>query len=121
LPPATLSKRANTYDETQFDMPRIAQAKAVLWFPDRHLPDCYTALVCGVATRAIDIAIILPDQVHFHIKTGVRHRSDPDGDIIDRTGNGVWDFPEDDATENLVNIARLLKGLGERVERLEKK
>lgn len=105
-------------------MPRIAQAKAVLWFPDRHKPDSYTALVVGVADRAVDLAIILPDQVHFHIKAGVRHRNDPDGEIIDRTHNGVWDFPEDDHQDNaklIVATAKSLTALADRVERLEKR
>lgn len=120
--PVATAKRANSYDETQFDMPRIAQSKPVLWFPDRHLPECYTALVTRVDDRSVDVAIILPELVTLQVKTGVRHRNDPDGEIIDRSRNGVWDFPEDDGNSKLlVDMARHIAGLRERVDKLEKK
>lgn len=115
------AKRANTYDETKFDMPRIAQAKTVLWFPDRHLNDPFTAIVTRVHDRAIDLAIILPDNSQFYVRTGVRHRNDPDGEIIDRSGDGVWDFPEDQDSGLLLNMAKAFRELASRVERLEKK
>lgn len=120
MPPATLAKRSGTYDETQFDMPRISQAKPVLWFPDRHTPeDVYTATVTRVADRSVDLAIMRPDSTTLFIRNGVRHRNDPDGEIIDRSGNGVWDFTEDDSL--LLGVMKAIKALGDRVERLEKK
>lgn len=122
------AKRANTYDETKFDMPRIAQAKTILWFPDRHLPECYTAFVSKVGDRSIDVAIILPEYTTMRIKSGVRHRNDPDGEIIDRSGDGVWDFAEDQDAGMLVTMAKAINNLtatnrelAARVERLEKK
>lgn len=117
---ATL-KRAHTYDETKFDMPRIAQAKPVLWFPDRHLPECYTAIVTGVHDRSIDVAIFFPDHTNHHVKNGVRHRNDPDGEIIDRTHDGVWDYPEDNESGQMVMVIKQLKSIIDRVEKLEKK
>lgn len=120
MPPATLAKRAGTYDETQFDMPRIAQGKTVLWFPDRHTPqDVFTAFVTHVSDRSIDLSIMRPDIVTLFIRNGVRHRNDPDGDIIDRSGNGVWDFTEDDSL--MLGVMKAMKALGDRVGLLEKK
>ncbi len=120
--PVATAKRANTYDETKFDMPRIAQAKPVLWFPDRHISEeSHTALVAKVGDRSIDLAIILPDSTNFVMKTGVRHRNDPDGEIIDRSGNGVWDFAEEQDAGLLVNMAKAIRELAARVDRLEKK
>ncbi len=123
MPPATATapvRRNDNYDETTFDMPRIAQSKPVLWYPDRHTPkDCYTAFVTRVADRSVDLAIMRPDQTTLFIRNGVRHRNDPDGAIIDRSGNGVWDFTEDD--ELLVGMMKAVTNLNERLERLEKK
>ncbi len=123
MPPATLTtnKRAGTYDETQFDMPRTSQSKSVLWFPDQNTQDSYTALVLKVDDRSIDIAVLTPESVTFHIKTGVRHRNDPDAELIARSRAGVWDFSEDDNSKLLLDMAKAIKGLGDRVERLEKK
>ncbi len=130
MPPATATaptKRHDTYDETTFEMPRIAQSKAVLWYPDRHTPDdSYTAFVTRVADRSVDLAIMRPDQTTLFIRNGVRHKDDPDGAIIDRSGNGVWEFAEDDVL--MVGMMKTIKALNERitslvdrVERLEKK
>lgn len=120
MPPATLAKRAGTYDETTFDMPRIAQSKPVLWFPDRHTPqDCYTAFVTKVADRSVDLCIMRPDCTTLFIRNGVRHRNDPDGEIIDRSGNGVWDFTEDDTL--LLGVMKMLQAISARVKSLEEK
>lgn len=120
MPVATPLKRSGTYDETQFDMPRIAQGKTVLWYPDRHTPqDVFTAFVTHVSDRSVDLAIMRPDSPTLFIRNSVRHRNDPDGEIIDRSGDGVWDFTEDDSL--LLGMMKALKALGDRVERLEKK
>lgn len=120
--PATLAKRAGTHDETTFDMPRIAQGKAVLWYPDRHNPDdCFTALVTAVFDRAISIVIFYP-ELQFAAKSAVRHRNDPDGEMIDKSNDGVWDFCEDaQDSKMLVDMARVINALKARVEQLEKK
>lgn len=122
MPAATLTKRSGTYDETQFDMPRISQGKTVLWYPDRHVPnDSYTAFVTRVGDRSIDLSIMRPDSTTLYIRNGVRHRNDPDGEIIDRSGDGVWDFPEDQDSGMMLNVVKTIKALADRVERLEKK
>lgn len=121
--PATLAKRAGTYDETTFDMPRIAQAKTVLWYPDRHNPDdCFTAIVTEVGDRSIGVLICLP-ELQFKSKNAVRHRNDPDGEMIDRSNDGVWDFCEDadNSKQLFVDIMKAVNTLKLRVEQLEKK
>lgn len=120
--PVAIAKRAGTYDETQFDMPRIAQAKTVLWYPDRHnQDDHFTAIVTAVGDRSISVLICYP-ELHFAAKGGVRHRNDPDGEMIDRSGDGVWDFAEDTQDAKLlVDMAKAINALKARVEQLEKK
>ena len=119
--PATIAKRTTTYDETQFDMPRTALAKTVLWFPDRHIDkDCYAAFVTRVDDRSVDLMVVLPECVTMIVKTGVRHRNDPDGEQIDRNRMGVWDFPEDDVASTLVEALKHINVLRERVERVER-
>lgn len=122
MPPATIAKKSDHYDETHYDMPRMTQGRSVLWYPDRHQEDCFVGIVTKADDRTLDIAVIVPESCTFYIKTGVRHRNDPDGEMIDRSGTGVWDFCEDGTDPSLlVEMAKAMRTLSERVERLEKK
>jgi hypothetical protein len=101
-------------------MPPTERTKIVLWYQDRHnAEEAWPAIVTFVGERTIDLAIIFPDYTTFVVKTGVHHISDPDGEIIDRLKNGVWDYGTDDI--RLGEMAAAITSLTSRIERLERK
>lgn len=72
--------------------PRVRQSQNVLWFPDRETTNCLPAIVTLSGDRAINVSIIQDGAFAMLPKQGVRHKSDPETEIIDRAEVGVWDF-----------------------------
>lgn len=76
----------------EWSMPRVRQSQHVIWFPDRATTESLPAIVTLAGDRAINVSIIQDGSYALLPKQGVRHKSDPDTDIIDRSEQGVWDF-----------------------------
>ncbi len=76
----------------EWSMPRVRQSQSVLWFPDRTSTESVPAWVTKAGDRAINVAIIEDGAFVMACRQGVRHKSDPETEIIDRSDVGVWDF-----------------------------
>jgi hypothetical protein len=95
-----------------YRMPAVGVATFVRWFPDRVTVDCYPAIVTQAGDRAISVSIFYPGANTLTIKDGVRHRMDPETEIIDRAEEGVWDYATHNVdTAMLKEIHELSAGL----------
>lgn len=77
-----------------FEMPIVRQGQMVLWFPDQSCPidEGFVAWVTKVGEQAISLAYIEDGAISLMPKSGVRHKRDPNGELVRQINQGCWDF-----------------------------
>ena len=106
--PSVQSPTRDVRPEKQaYRMPRPIVSKIVRWFPDRFTESGFPAVVTEVSDRSVAVSIMFPNQYALECKSGVRHRSDPERQSTDNSGDGLWDYADDGDEELGVVLRRL--------------
>jgi hypothetical protein len=74
----------------KYVMPEVEVGDAVLWHDGYGAPPTGMALVTRCGADNITVAVLGEGYQNFIVKTGVRHYSHPDKQLIEQTDSGVW-------------------------------
>jgi hypothetical protein len=106
----------------KFTMPPISQGDLVRWYSDRRSDESAAAFVAEVSDRSLTLHVLVPGAMQMMPLPGVRHRNDPELEIIDNAKVGVWDYRNSDAAANANSLFEALgriRILDERITALE--
>src|ERR1700727_784124 len=85
-----VKKKEKVEEAPKYVMPAVEIGDSVLWHAGTGAPPTAMALGIAVGTDNITVAVLGAGYQNFIVRTGVRHKDDPNKQLIEQTGEGVW-------------------------------